>query len=61
MTLWLTVKQFADKQNKNLMTIYKWNDNGFLVSLGFLVQRDFTGHIRIGIPSDHPSYRDFAT
>lgn len=59
MTIWLTIREFAERQNKRPVTIYKWASGGFLVSLGFCLSRDFTGHLRIGIPPEHPSYSEF--
>jgi hypothetical protein len=59
MTIWLTVKEFAERQKKRPVTVYRWASDGFLLSLGFSLTRDFTGHLRIGIPPEHPSYVDF--
>jgi hypothetical protein len=57
--LWLTVREFAAKQNKRPVTIYKWVADGFVLELGFRLRFDATGHITIGIPHDHQSFQDF--
>ena len=61
MTVWLTVNEFAKRQQKRPVTIYKWASDGFLLSLGFTLCRDYTGHLKIGIPQGHPSYSDFTS
>jgi hypothetical protein len=58
--VWLDVKQFADTQHKNPVTIRQWCATGFVVELGYLLHCDTTGHWRIGIPPHHQSYREFA-
>ena len=57
--IWLTVREFAAKQNRHRLTIYRWVADGFVLELGFKLRRDVTGHITIGIPSDHPAFSDF--
>jgi hypothetical protein len=57
-TTWLTVREFATKQEKRPVTIYKWISEGFVVELGFRINRDATGHWKIGIPQDHASFHD---
>ncbi len=59
MTIWLTVKDFAKKQQKRPVTIYRWIETNFVIELGFSINRDCTGHVKIGIPPEHPSYRHF--
>lgn len=57
--IWLSVREFAQKQRKNARTIYYWVDSGFIIDLGYRLVRDPTGHWQIGIPPEHPSFADF--
>jgi hypothetical protein len=59
-TIWLDVKEFAEKQRKDPVTIRQWCNSGFVVELGLLVHRDVTGHWKIGIPQSHQSFSQFA-
>lgn len=59
-TIWLDVKEFAEKQQKNSKTIRLWCISGFAVELGLLVHRDVTGHWKIGIPSSHQAFSQFS-
>jgi len=53
-TVWLTVKEFAYRQNRSPVSIWRWCDTGFIIELGYLLHRDITGRILIGIPPAHP-------
>lgn len=59
--VWLNVNEFAARQNRPTITIYKWVNNGFIVELGFLLRYDWTGHILIGIPRQHNAYAQFVS
>ena len=58
-TVMLTVKEFATCMSKRPVTIYDWISTGFITELGFIVHRDITGCIRIGVPPHHNAYHDF--
>lgn len=57
--LWLTASQLATKYNKEAQTIRLWFRDGFFIKRGYLIERDPTGHWRVGIPSDHADYPEF--
>jgi len=59
-TTWLDVREFSKKQQKNPVTIRIWCRTGFLVELGFVIERDVTGHWKIGVPESHPAHAQFS-
>lgn len=56
---WLTVQEFAEKQGKSPSRIYEWCQTGFVIELGFLLKKDYTGHWRIGVSVRHPAFHEF--
>ncbi len=57
--LWFTSSQLAAKYDKEAQTIRLWFRERFFQKQGYLVERDPTGHCRVGIPSNHAHYREF--
>lgn len=51
---WIPVSQLAREYNKSKMTIIRWIDNGFLVTLGYRIWRDVSGHYYV-CPSSQAS------
>lgn len=65
-TLWLDVVEFAYRQGRPKITIWKWVQSGFIVELGYLIKRSRgrgrSGQsIRIGIPRNHHDYAFFSS
>lgn len=48
--VWLPISRVAKEYNRSPETIRLWCVSGFLIELGFTIQRDLTGHWIIGIP-----------
>ena len=48
---WYSVPEYAAAWNKDPSTIRKWVYSGFILSLGYRVVRDPSGHWQIGVPS----------
>jgi hypothetical protein len=45
--------------NKSRQLIHLWAKNGVLKDVGFVIGRDLTAHLSIGIPPAHEDYRKF--
>jgi hypothetical protein len=43
-TGWLTISQVAREFGKTRQTIHNWVTSGFILTLGYRVQRDVTGY-----------------
>lgn len=57
---WRTVSEVAREYQKAPITILRWCQEGFLLTLGYRLKRDTTGHWLIGCPvietrRTHPS------
>lgn len=48
--VWVPVSEFAAEFNKTNRTVQKWCASGFVLSLGYRIRRDVTGHWEIGVP-----------
>ncbi len=57
--LWLDVREFSRVLMKSQKTIWGWCLSGFIVELGYILEKDPTGHYRIGITPSHPCYTQF--
>jgi hypothetical protein len=48
--LWRTVSEVAREYQKAPITIARWCEDGFILTLGYRLKRDVTGHWLIGTP-----------
>ena len=57
--VWIPLSEIAIEYRKSPRMIRKWVHSGFILEIGFSVQRDVTGHYLIGVPAEQ--YRNFGT
>lgn len=62
--VWVTTSEFAQEFRKTNRTVQRWCTAGFVLSLGYRIRRDVTGHWQVGVPHEEYSKqfrRDQAT
>ena len=57
--VWVPVSEVAHEYNRCTLTIRRWCQEGYAITLGYKVKKDVTGHWLIGVP--HSEYRTFRT
>lgn len=55
--VWVSTREFAQEFRKTNRTVQRWCSAGFVLSLGYRIRRDATGHWEVGIPCTEYSFQ----